>query len=101
MLALSLIPCGDGGGGLVALVNHFSDVEHSVEADHDHSKDCGDDFCSPFCVCSCCSTVIDSPTKFSFQLKTPTPSPNSTPSCLHNEISLLFNPSVWQPPRFS
>jgi len=30
MFALSLVPCGDGGGGLMALFHYFSDVEHSI-----------------------------------------------------------------------
>ena len=101
MLALSLVPCGDGGGGLVALSNYFSDVEHAVDTDHDHSNDCGDDLCSPFCICSCCSTAIDSPAKLPFRIKVPAPLLNSTPSCFHNEISFSFNQSIWQPPRFS
>jgi len=102
MLALSLVPCGDGGGGLVALVNHFSDVEHSIESDHDqHSNDCGDDLCSPFCICNCCSTAIDSPPKLPFWIKVSTPLPNSSPSYFYNEISFSFNQSIWQPPKFS
>ena len=51
MLALSLVPCGDGGGGIVEIVNHFLVIEHQHISDHEqHSNGCGDDTCSPFCV---------------------------------------------------
>lgn len=101
MLALSLVPCSDGGGGLVTLVNHFSDVEHSIDADHDHSNDCGDDLCSPFCICSCCSSALDIPIKLPFQLKSLPPKPIEKPSFFSSFIPTSFNHSIWQPPKFS
>lgn len=102
MLALSLIPCGDGGGGIVELVNHFFGVEHQHVSDHEqHSNDCGDDTCSPFCVCSCCSTVIDVPEKLPFQATLPPPIPSKTPSFTPNINPSAFLTSIWQPPKFS
>jgi len=63
MFALSLIPCGDGGGGIVEIVNHLFGIAHQHQSDHDHhSKGCGDDTCTPFCVCSCCSITTCIPT---------------------------------------
>jgi len=102
MIALSLVPCGDGGGGVVEIANHFLGVEHQHISDHEqHSNGCGDDTCTPFCICSCCSSAVDTPTKLPFRIKTPTPSPNITPSCIRNEVSFAFNNSIWQPPKFS
>ena len=102
MLALSLVPCGDGGGGIVEIANHLFGIEHTHISDHDqHSNSCGDDTCSPFCICSCCSTVIDIPIKLPFQIKNPPPTPERTPSFAPDIIHSSFFPTIWQPPRFS
>jgi len=102
MLALSLIPCGDGGGGIVELANHFLEIEHQHISDHkQHSNDCGDDTCSPFCVCTCCSIVIDSLDENQFFVTAPLPLPEELPSCFRNEVSFDFNNFIWHPPTFS
>lgn len=102
MFVLSLIPCGDGGGGFVELVNHYFGVEHQHISDHkQHSNSCGDDTCSPFCICSCCSTTISAPEKLPFQVTSPPPIPSRTPSFFSNINPSSFFASIWQPPRFS
>jgi len=51
LLALSLVPCSDGGGGILEIVNQVFGIEHQHISDHEeHSNGCGDDTCSPFCV---------------------------------------------------
>lgn len=102
MLMLSLVPCGDGGAGILEIANHFFDTEHQHLSDHEqHSNDCGDDTCTPFCICNCCSSAIDTPEKLPFWIKIPTPLPSTTPTCLDHEISFSFNQSIWQPPKLS
>lgn len=102
MLALSLVPCGDGGGGILEIANHLFGTEHQHLSDHEqHSNDCGDDTCTPFCICSCCSSALDIPTELPVRIKIPTPFPNTIPSCFQNEISFSFDQSIWQPPKFS
>ena len=102
MLALSLVPCGDGGGGIVEIAKHFFEIEHSEFSDHtQHSNDCGDDNCSPFCICSCCSSGMDYPVKQFFQIKRPALIGDTTPSFIPNSIPFSFNSSIWQPPKFS
>ena len=102
MLALSLIPCGDGGGGILEIANDLFGIEHQHLSDHEqHSNNCGDDLCTPFCICSCCSSALDTPSKLPYRIKTPTPFPNSTPSWFKNEISFSLDQSIWQPPKFS
>jgi hypothetical protein len=102
MLALSLIPCGDGGGGIVKIANHLFGIEHERHSDHEqHSNGCGDDTCSPFCVCSCCSIVINSPEENQFNLLLLLPPFKELPSCVRNEFSFDFISTVWQPPTFS
>ena len=102
MLALSLAPCSDGGGGIVEIVNHLFGIEHLDVSHHEHhSNDCGDDFCPPFCICSCCSSALDTPTKIPFRIKELVLLPKSVPVCFRNEVSFSFQQSIWQPPRIS
>ena len=102
MLALSLVPCGDGGGGIVEIVNHFFGVEHQHISDHDqHSNGCGDDTCSPFCVCSCCSISIDVPTNIAFTDKHILIVSQKSPFYTSNFYPSGYDASIWQPPRRS
>ena len=102
MLALSLIPCGDGGGGIVELANHFFGLEHQHVSDHQqHSQGCGDDTCSPFCVCSCCSSAIDIPIKLPLEEKYFPPKAVNTPSFFSSIIPFSFHDTIWQPPKLS
>jgi len=102
MLALSLVPCGDGGGGILEIANHLFGVEHEHVSDHEqHSNNCGDDYCSPFCICSCCSSALDTPAKLPFLVETLTPVPGTNPSFIPNFILSNHNPFIWQPPKLS
>ena len=102
MLAMSLVPCGDGGGGILEIANHLFGTEHQHISDHEqHSNDCGDDTCSPFCVCSCCSSALDTPVKLPFQVKSPPPIPARVPTFLPNITHSSFHSSIWQPPKYS
>ena len=102
MIALSLVPCGDGGGGVINFIDYFAGIERTEHSDHEqHSNDCGDDLCSPFCVCSCCSTVFDAPAKLPLRIYPPTPTPEGTPTYFTHLISSSFNHSIWQPPKNS
>lgn len=102
MLALSLAPCSDGGGGIVEMLNHLSGVEHQHTSDHNqHSNDCGDDTCPPFCVCSCCSMALDVPIKLRFSVKDLPPTPTESPSLYSDFIPSSFIHSIWHPPIFS
>lgn len=102
MLALSLIPCGDGGGGIVEIANHFFGIEHQHISDHEqHSNSCGDDTCTPFCVCNCCSISVNIPTNIDFYDKYLMLVSQKLPSYKSNFYSSGFNTSVWHPPTFS
>ncbi len=102
MFALTLIPCGDGGGGILEITNHLLGVEHAHSSDHEkHSRDCGDDTCSPFCICSCCSSTLDTPIKVPLKVKSFSPIPDKVPYYISNIIYSSFQSSIWQPPKFS
>ncbi len=31
---------------------------HEIAEQHNHSQNCDDDLCTPFCSCSCCHTSV-------------------------------------------
>jgi len=102
LIALSFVPCGDNGGGIVDMTKHLLGIEHQAHADHEHHNNaCGDDDCTPFCICSCCSLVLDFPSENSMEIKTPVLVPPGTPAFISEIPSFLFINSVWQPPNIS
>jgi len=102
MLLLSFAPCGDGGKGMVEIAQHFFGVEHQHTPDHDqHSNGCGDDTCTPFCVCACCSMATDVPAKIPLLVEYLPPRSNRLPSSCSDFIPSPFIHSIWHPPIFS
>ena len=101
-LMLSLIPCGDGGSGILEIANYFLGIEHHHISNHaQHSNGCGDDTCSPFCICSCCSISIKITDNINFTDKYKIVISQKLPSFKSNFYPSGFNASIWQPPRFS
>ena len=102
MFSLSLVPCGDGGGGILEIANDLFGIEHQHLSDHEqHSNNCADDTCPPFCICSCCSSALDTPVKLSFQIKSPPQISVKVHSFLPNILHSSFHHCIWQPPKFS
>lgn len=54
ILALSLMPCSDIHNDCVKTENQ---KQISQNENHNHKSD-HNDFCSPFCTCSCCNTLM-------------------------------------------
>jgi len=102
MCALSLIPCGDGDNGIIEIVKHVFGIEHSHQSDHSHhSKGCGDDTCSPFCVCSCCSITTCVPTNTNLASNYDLLVTRIHPFCASNFYPSGYLTSIWHPPTFS
>ena len=102
LMILSIVPCGDGGGGILEIVNHLFNLEHNHVSSHEkHSKDCGDDTCTVFCVCTCCSSIIELPSEFPLNLSIPDTEITKTKSFHPKFYESLFLTSIWQPPKFS
>ena len=55
--ALSVVPCTDG----MPQSSIHADIEVSA-AEHDHDHSVHQDDCTPFCVCSCCGSIVTLPT---------------------------------------
>jgi len=102
MLALSLVPCGDSGGGIVEIANHFFGIEHQHVSDHEqHSNGCGDDTCTPFCVCNCCSISVNVPGDIGLCDKHIMLVSQGCLSYYPNFYPSGFLTSVWHPPILS
>jgi len=102
LLVMSLVPCGDGGGGILEIANHLLGTEHQHISDHDqHSNGCGDDTCSPFCVCSCCSISINIATNTELKDNYIILISRNVLSYNSDFYPSSFSSSIWQPPKFS
>ena len=101
LFALSLVPCGDGGGGIIEMAEYVFGAEQQVQADHQqHSDPCDGDLCSPFCICSCCSLTLDITEKTPLRVKAPASILKVKPSFVPNIFPSIYCTSFWQPPRF-
>jgi len=100
MLGLSFIPCGDGGGGIIEIANHLLGIEHQHISDQDqHHKDCGNDVCTPFCICSCCSIALDIPKKRLSLFKYFQPILVNLSMSFSSFIPTSYYNSIWHPPQ--
>ncbi|WP_338875903.1 DUF6660 family protein [Spirosoma sp. SC4-14] len=96
ILLLSGLPCADGDIELRA----ESQIATLATDDHPHpTNHAGGDQCSPLCVCSCCGTVVDTPSLFQFSYL---PKIQFRPSqCFGPVTTDLSAPTLptWQPPQ--
>ena len=90
LFALMLLPCTDNCNAY-AQANEFN-CQTNQEEHQDEN-----DACSPFCYCTCCSTimiVIDLPAPIYF--------PHKTVQCFARFEQLFFSKAftfIWQPPK--
>ncbi len=94
MLYLACMPCGDRSDcsmkGKATVSSSTNHQQHKNDAEH----------CTPFCICSCCSTSLSTNTvtlyTFSNQVfEKKTYGDYNNPIC--SDLSL----AIWQPPRLS
>jgi len=91
-LCLSLYPCGDADTCI-----DEQRPDPIAGSDHEHSPR-DEDSCTPFCVCSCCSTHMQVPLDFSLSLFLE--NHNTKVSTFYLDRPLLMDGlSIWQPPR--
>ncbi len=94
ILALFMVPCGDTNNTCGTL-SKFAD-----ETTHRHSND-SDDYCTPFCQCTCCSISVVS---FNFEI----PELGVLTQIFSREKVIIpdfkfisqYSDSIWQPPKF-
>lgn len=100
IFALSLAPCGDGGGGIVVLANKLLDLKINNNLEVEQNSDpCKDSPCSPFCICSSCFSALNTVEEICLPEKALTPLPKNTPSFVVHFHPSDFNHSIWQPPQ--
>lgn len=90
LLVLMVLPCNDvHAHAESATLQQFSQLQN--EQHHE-------DFCTPFCICACCTTPIIMQSALVFEV------PNfenvyvKTPSFYKSTVSSFFG-SIWQPPQ--
>lgn len=100
IFTLSLVPCGDGGGGIMKIANYLFNIEsQNISENNQNSDPCQDSPCSPFCICSSCFTALDTAKEIRLPEKIVTPLPKTTPSFIAHFHPFSFNHSIWQPPK--
>ncbi|MGG7666531.1 MULTISPECIES: DUF6660 family protein [Dyadobacter] len=93
--ALSCFPCQDVPVRLASEISSLAAVSHE-ESNH---KDVPGDFCSPFCICTCCATVNMPPIVLGFALSTPLPVSAEKTFEYKFSFSQINANLIWQPPR--
>ncbi|MFF5384195.1 DUF6660 family protein [Pedobacter suwonensis] len=91
---LSFVPCSD-----VFAISRMQQATVSISKDLSHPSREVQDFCSPFCICSCCNVMSEIPNPISVAqvlLQITTDYQVLEPAQV---ISLPL--SVWQPPKLS
>lgn len=91
-LALSFVPCGDKAE--IVEIHTMADLKNS---DHQHSHS-GTDTCTPFCHCSCCSSLTIN--KTTVLIYFPLAVEKIKVYYLPSEIIDAAIP-VWQPPQLA
>lgn len=90
ILVLSCMPCQDTAA-MKLEKDHVEDTR-STEQDHQHK-----DFCSPLCICSCCSSSTISSSTLVIPIFAPQVMPVHNSHYLGAVISISL--PVWQPPQ--
>ena len=92
MLCMFTMPCNDA----VA-----QEAISYISTDIDHDEDSHEDFCSPFCVCQCCGTIVTSTDIIFYSYTFKYTSFNTHLFSYKNEYFMNVNNSVWHPPTLS
>lgn len=100
MLTISSLPCSDGGYGVVDIIQHLTEIGCNEDITHQHSGDCENHECPPFCVCSCCSpTTLNIPSDYKISIKEYSNIPFvQIPSSYQSNYSFSFIQHIWHPP---
>lgn len=94
-LALSLMPCTDALG-----MNTPNTSKTEITQTHNNDTD-HNDFCSPFCICSCCNTPVNITFDLlSIKVNNPIAS-NLKISVFNFSLASNYYGSIWQPPKIS
>jgi hypothetical protein len=89
--SLTCMPCADGD-----VCADENEVETNVALVGEHSEE-EMDLCSPFCVCSCCSSHVNQPRYFNFSFE---PVESATLyAAIGFSVVQRISHAIWQPPR--
>ena len=98
ILFLSISPCCDSDGCIET--SKTIDKIHSTSKEHQDKEH--QDFCSPFCVCACCSHSIATSKLFqAFYEITIVLEENYKQNHYTSNFLSKFEPSIWQPPKIA
>jgi hypothetical protein len=93
--AVTCMPCADGD---VCADEQDMATELTVALADEHSGEEAD-FCSPFCVCSCCNSHVNQPRYFNFSFE-PIESKTLYAATACSAVQRISY-AIWQPPRLA
>jgi hypothetical protein len=77
-----------------------SAIAHAIESKEANHDDHHTDYCSPFCICSCCSTVLNVEQTNTISFIVTLLQSKSEIAYETNFYSFDYS-SIWQPPKLS
>ncbi|MBK5285430.1 MAG: hypothetical protein JJE25_08490 [Bacteroidia bacterium] len=92
MLTLVLMPCNDSCD---SQQHQTATIVQGAQEHHEQDND----ICSPFCTCSCCSSLIT--LAYQTELKTFVPVAANAFSGFDKFFNSVFSADCWQPPRIA
>lgn len=93
---ISCIPCQDA----VAVPSRDAQSSPAVHAESHQDEHIGD-FCSPFCICTCCASVNMPPAIFSFLLVKSAPALDKNSYHYQASFGQANAALIFQPPRLA
>lgn len=98
LFSLSLAPCGDGGGGIMVIIDFLSGQE--IVLTEQNNDPCENAPCSPFCICSSCVSTLDTPETELILPKDKHISIDKKVLVYHfSYLPSPFYKDIWQPPK--
>jgi hypothetical protein len=99
LFSLTIAPCGEGGG-IIGIFTFLSEQETLTVEQHENP--CEDAPCSPFCICSCCIPILDTPkTEMLLPERKSIPTLKEALSYYASYLPSSFHKDIWQPPKLS
>jgi len=93
VLALAVVPCNETG-----VCQEEGTIHTEMSAETDTHEEENPDSCTPFCICTCCSTHLKISTASALVAKDRTHNSQFI-SFYVERPSLTYRFGIWQPPR--
>lgn len=92
LLVITCMPCCD-----LQECDNASESQFTTQQSHQAENEHANEICSPFCICACCTSVVelDQTDEYSFDR------PEVTATFFQHTVAVVSNDfsAIWQPPK--